>query len=119
MTSVSPRRPVWRRLSRRIAGPLSTVSSMWARAAPSQARIRLTTRSSLGRGLPRRRDAATGLRIIDAIVIHPGDDADELLLHLVDLTQGHRPGEAGVHLVDLTQGHRRFVELTGVQLVAH
>src|SRR5437870_11013048 len=105
MTSVRPRRPVARRLRRRMAAASSRVSSTreCGGGAPSQARTRPTTRSSPGRGLPRRRDAATGLRIIDAVVVHPGDDADELLLDLVDLSQRHR----------------RLIELPGVQLGAH
>src|SRR5438477_9357336 len=99
MTSVSARRPNARRLSRRMAGASSSVSSIRALRAPSHARTRRAARSSLRRGLPGRRDAATGLRIIDAIVVHPADDAHELPLHLIDLLR--RP--------------RRIVQLAGVE----
>src|SRR5207237_9885337 len=89
--SVRPRRPVARRLRRRMASASSSVSSTRARprGTPSQARSRPTARSSLGRRLPRRRDAATGLRIVDAVVVHATDDSYEFLLHLVDLPQRH------------------------------
>src|ERR1051325_3625792 len=103
MTSVSPRRPVARRLSRRMAGASSSVSSTRAPRALSHARTRRTARSSLGGGLPGRRDAATGLRIVDAVVIHPADDAHEFPFHLIDLPQRHR----------------RLVQLAGIELGAH
>src|SRR5205807_9849193 len=103
MTSVSPRRPVARRLSRRMAWASSSVSSTRAPRAPSHARTRRAARSSQGLRLPRRGDAATGLRVVDAIVIHPADDAHELPLHLIDLLQRHR----------------RLVQLAGVELGAH
>src|SRR5213080_429600 len=103
MTSVSPRRPVARRLSRRMAGASSSVSSTRAPRAPSHARTRRAARSSQGLRLPGRRDAATGLRIVDAVVIHPGDDAHELPFHLIDLAQRHR----------------RLVQLARVELGAH
>src|SRR3989440_13004561 len=114
ITSVSPRRPVTRRLRCRIAALSSSVSSTRAPSARSQASTRRATRARRGsrgakrsglpgRRLPGRRDAATGLRVVDAVVVHPGDDAHELLLHLVDLLQGHR----------------RLVELAGVELGAH
>src|SRR2546422_4275799 len=94
ITSVSPRRPVARRFRRRIAAPPKSVSSTRACGAPSQASTQRATRarraSSLGRRLPRRRDAATGFRIVDAVVVHPADDADELLLRLLELLQRHR-----------------------------
>src|SRR3989441_8982027 len=77
-----------------MAAPPTSVSSTRACGAPSQASTRRATRarraSSLGRRLPRRRDAATGFRIVDAVVVHPADDADELLLHLLQLLQRHR-----------------------------
>src|SRR4029077_16634535 len=103
MTSVSPRRPVTRRLSRRMTGAARSVSSTRAPRAPSHARTRRAARSSLGRGPPGRRDAAHGTRIVDAIVIHPADDAHELAFHLIDLLQRHR----------------RLVQLAGVELGAH
>src|SRR6266542_7148196 len=104
MTSVSARRPKARRLSRRMAAGSRSVSSTRASPprTPSQASTRRTTRSSLGGRLPRRRDAATGFRIVDAVVVHPADDADELLLRLLHLPQRH----GGV------------VQLARVQLVA-
>src|SRR5207247_1204339 len=114
ITSVSPRRPVARRLSRRIAAPSSRVTSTRALPARSQASTRRATRARrvgggggdsglAGRRLPGRRDAATGLRVVDTVVVHPGDDAHELLLHLLELLQGHR----------------RLVQLAGVELGAH
>src|SRR5947199_10219332 len=123
ITSVSPRRPVTRRFRRRIAAPPNSVSSTRACEAPSQASTRRATRarraSSLGRRLPRRRDAATGFRILDAVVVHPGDDADELLLHLLQLLQRHRrlvelpladlgPYDVVDHFLDL--GRREILE---------
>src|SRR5947199_10684320 len=98
-TSVSPRRPVARRFSRRIAAPSSRVTSTRAPAARSQTSTRRATRARrawggagesglAGRRLPGRRDAPTGLRVVDAVVVHPGDDAHKLLLHLLELLQG-------------------------------
>src|ERR1041385_3183836 len=91
MTSVSPRRPVARRFKRRIAGASSRLSSTVASRAPSHASTRRATRarrrSSAGFGLETRRDAATGLGIIDAVVVHAGEHADEFLLHFRDLLQ--------------------------------
>src|SRR6266550_9008795 len=91
--------------SPRRAPSSSSVSSTRARlrGTPSQARSRPTARSSLGRRLPRRRDATTGLRIVDAVVVHATDDPHEFLLHLVALPQRHG----------------RFVELPSIQLGAH
>src|SRR5256712_12166982 len=123
ITSVSPRRPVARRFRRRMAALPSSVSSTRACGAPSQASTRRATRarraSSLGRRLPRRGDAATGFRVVDAVVVHPADDADELLLHLLQLLQRHRrlvelplavfgPYDGVVHFVDL--GRREILE---------
>src|SRR6059036_3578964 len=105
-TSVRPRRPVARRFSRRIALPSSSVTSIrasWARSHPSTRRAtpaRCALRSRLpGRRLPGRRDTATGLRVVDAVVVHPAD-AHELLFHLLDLLQRHG----------------RLVQLAGVEL---
>src|SRR5207247_395584 len=109
ITSVRRRRPVARRLRRRIAAAPTSVRSTRARRAPSHASTRRAARarragaSTPGRGLPGRRDSATGFRVIDAVVVHPGDAAHELFLHEVDL--GER--------------HGRFVELSLVQLVAY
>src|SRR6058998_2949357 len=107
MTSVRPRLPVARRLRRRIAGAPSSVSSMRTPRAPSQASTRRATRASVcsetrdlrGR-LPVFADAATGLGVVDAVVVHPGQDADEFRLHHVDLLQRER----------------RLIELAGAQL---
>src|SRR6267154_118914 len=106
MTSVSPRRPVTRRFNRRIAGASSRLSSTVASRAPSHASTRRATRarrrSSAGFGLEARRDAATGLWIVDPVVVHAGQHAHEFPLHFGDLLQG----DGGV------------VELAGVDLVA-
>src|SRR6267143_421037 len=92
MTSVTPRWPVARRFRRRMPAGDNSVMSMWARAgARSQASTRWATRTSLprlaprGRRLPGRADAATGLRIVDAVVIHPAEHQEECRLHLLDL----------------------------------
>src|SRR5690242_16546415 len=106
MTSVKPRRPVARRLRRRMAAGPTSVRSTRAPRARSHTNTRraasLKARSILGGGLPVRRDAATGLRVIDAVVIHPGDAADEF----------------GLHLVDLLERNRRLVELALAELGA-
>src|SRR5437899_2994139 len=109
ITSVTPRRPVARRLRRRIAPPSSSVSSTRAAVAPSHASTRRATRARratrsdpLGR-LPARRDATTRLRVVDAAVVHPADDAHELLLHLLELLKRHR----------------HVVELAAVELAPH
>src|SRR5713226_1704848 len=85
-----------------MAAASSSVSSTRAPRAPSQAKTRRAARSSLDCGLPGRRDTATGLRIVDAGVVHARDDPQELLLHLIDLLQRHR----------------RLVQLPGIQLGA-
>src|SRR5207237_8417078 len=113
MTSVTPRRPVARRFRRRMPAADNSVMSMWDRAgARSQAKTCWATRTSLprpprltprGRRLPGRADAATGLRIIDAVVIHTAEHHEECRLHLLDLLQRQR----------------RFVELAGVHLRLH
>src|SRR5712664_3901017 len=110
MTSVTPRRPVARRFRRRMPAGDNSVMSMWDRAgARSQASTRWATRTSLprlaprGRRLPRRADAATGLRIVDTVVVHAAEHQEECRLHLLDLLQRQR----------------RFVELAGVHLGLH
>src|SRR5262245_6209317 len=104
MTSVRPCRPVARRLTRRIATADSSVISMCEpEGAPSQANTRCATRiswSARGCRVPARTDAATGLRVIDAIVVHPAQHDQE----------------GGLHLLDLLQGQRGFVELARVDL---
>src|SRR6266704_6601114 len=103
MTSVTPRRPVARRFRRRIPAGDNSVMSMWDRAgARSQTSPCWATRTSLprlpprprltprGRRLPGRADAATGLRIVDAVVIHPAEHQEECRLHLLDLLQRER-----------------------------
>src|SRR5207245_8679997 len=113
MTSVTPRRPVARRFRRRIPAGDNSVMSMWDRAgARSQTSTCWATRTSLprpprltprGRRLPGRADAATGLRIVNAVVIHPAEHQEECRLHLLDLSQRQR----------------RFVELAGIHLGLH
>src|SRR5262245_48916610 len=93
ITSVRPRRPVARRFRRRMATADSSVMSTCECAgARSHASTRCATRSRLvcRRGLPRRADAATGLRIIDAVVVHPAEHYQECLFHLLDLLQRER-----------------------------
>src|SRR5436190_553037 len=127
MTSVTPRRPVARRFKRRIAAAPSSVSSTRTRRAPSQASTWRATRASVrseGRGLRGRlpvfADAATGLGVVDAVVVHPGQDADELRLHDVDLLQRERSvvqlagGELGPDdVVD------RFLDLLRGEVLQH
>src|SRR5438309_3874216 len=106
-TSVSPRRPVARRFRRCIAGAPSSVNSTRTSRAPSQASTRRATRSNVrsetrrlrGR-LPVLADSATGLGVVDAVVVHAGQDADEFRLHHVDLLQRER----------------RLIELSGAEL---
>src|SRR5258708_13085544 len=123
MTSVSPRRPVARRFSRRIAGASSRLSSTVASCAPSHASTRRATRerrrSSAGFGLETRRDAATGLGIVDPVVVHAGEDANEFLFHFGDLLQ--RDGcVVELARVDLGAGDLldRLLDFRGRQVVA-
>src|SRR5213594_4429084 len=93
------------------AADTSVMSTCDARGARSHASTRFairisrsrSARASRGFWLPRRTDAATGLRIIDAVVIHPGEHHEECRLHLLDLLQRERG----------------FVQLAGVDLGAH
>src|SRR6267143_7306390 len=107
ITSVKPRRPVARRLARRIAvAGSSVISTRDPAGALSHAITRSATRissSARGRRVPGRTDAATGLRVIDAIVVHPAQDSEE----------------RGLDLLHLLQGERGFIELAGVDLGAH
>src|SRR5947209_19000564 len=110
MTSVTPRRPVARRFRRRIPAGDNSVMSMWDRAgARSQTSTCWATRTSLprpprltprGRRLPGRADAATGLRTVDAAVIHAAEHQQE----------------CRHHLLALLQRDRRRAELTGVHV---
>src|SRR5881628_2025977 len=93
MTSVTPRRPVARRFSRRMAAASSNVRSTRKRRAPSHAATRRAIRARRSTPLLRmtiRADPATGLRVVDAVVVHPAEHADELGLDLLDLLQRHR-----------------------------
>src|SRR5467141_5075704 len=107
ITSVKPRRPVARRLARRIAvAGNSVISTCEPAGARSHAITRSATRissSARGRRVPGRTDAATGLRVIDAIVVHPAQDSEE----------------RGLDLLHLLQGERGFIELARVDLGAH
>src|SRR6185503_760172 len=89
-------------ISTRTRSALSQRSTLRAARATTRSESDGATRrrSGLGSGrrLPIRRDATTGFRIVDAVVIHAAQDAHELLLHLLDLLQRHR----------------RIVELTGI-----
>src|SRR5436189_5764167 len=127
MTSVTPRRPVARRFKRRIAAAPSSVSSTRTRRAPSQASTWRATRASdrsEGRGLrgrlPVLADAATGLGVVDAVVVHAGQDADEFRLHHVDLLQRER------RLIELAGAELgsydvidRFLDLPGCEILEH
>src|SRR5215472_423121 len=116
ITSVRPRCPNVRRFRAFIRAGDSRVTETRAPGAPSQASTRRTTvrrRRSVAGGrrrrpgrllaLPARRDAATIFRVVNAVVVHPREDANELRLHLVELLE--RDG--------------RFVELARRQLVLH
>src|SRR3989442_9104076 len=101
-TSVKPRRRVARRLARRIAAAgNSVISTCDPAGARSHAITRSATRiscSARGGRVPGRTDAATGLRVVDAVVIHPAQDSEE----------------RGLHLLDLLERERGFIELAGV-----
>src|SRR5467141_1925601 len=107
ITSVKPRRPVARRLARRIAAAgNSVISTCDPAGARSHAITRSATRISWSarvRRVPVRTDAATGLRVIDAIVIHAAQDSEE----------------RGLHLLDLLEREGGFIELARVHLGAH
>src|SRR5689334_5056627 len=66
--------------ARRIRSPVSTAETT-RRTAPGWRAGRDPTASTLTsgprRGLPLRRDAATGCGIVDAVVMHPGQHPDE------------------------------------------
>src|SRR6059036_244833 len=93
------------------AGDKSVMSTCDRSGARSHASTRCAMRMScsaraargFGGGLPRRTDAATGLRIVDAIVVHPAQHDQERLLHLLDLLQCERG----------------LIQLAGVDLRAH
>src|SRR5438552_13890894 len=88
------------------AAESSVMSTCDPAGARSHANTRSATRiswSARGRRVPGRTDAATGLRIIDAIVVHPAQD----------------PQEGAFHLLHLLQRQRGFIELAGVDLGAH
>src|ERR1051325_9857888 len=62
-----------------------------ARRAPSHRNTRAAIRASVSNSGPRRlpglRDAATGFRVIDPVVIHPGEGPYEFVAHLIELLQ--------------------------------
>src|SRR2546423_5154136 len=107
MTSVSRRRPVARVLARRIAAADSRVISTCDPAgARSHASTRCATRisrSARARRMPGRADSATGLRVIDTVVVHAAQHNEKCRLHLLDLLQCQRG----------------FIELAGVDLGPH
>src|SRR3954471_10719204 len=121
ITSVRPRRPVARRLARRISAAESSVISTWEPAgARSHPRTRWATsisfpapgtargsardlRRRAARRMPGRTDPATGLRVVDAIVIHPAQHDQE----------------CGFDLLDLLECQRGFIELAGVHFRAN
>src|SRR5712671_8210057 len=110
MTSVRPRRPVARRLALRIAAAesnvMSTCDPAGARSHPSTrsaTRISCSARAGRARRVPGRTDTATGLRVVDAIVIHAAQDDQK----------------RGFHLLDVLQGQGGFVELSRIDLRAH
>src|ERR1700694_3177884 len=106
ITSVRPRWPVARRFKRRMSTPDSSVMSTRESGAPSHAKTRRATRARRSAPrcrLPGRPNAATGLRIVDAVVVHPAENDEECRLHLLDLVQREW----------------RFVELAGADLGAH
>src|SRR5438552_19001748 len=81
---------------------MSTCDALGARShASTRCAIRINWSARRCR-LPGRTDAATGLRIIDAIVIHPAQ----------------HPQERRFHLFDLLQRERGLVQLAGVDLRA-
>src|SRR3954466_5869598 len=97
MTSVRPRRPVARRLALRIAAAesnvMSTCDPAGARSHPSTrsaTRISWSARAGRARRVPGRTDTATGLRIVDAVVVHPAQYDQECRFHLLDLLQCQR-----------------------------
>src|SRR5438093_9604178 len=88
----------------------AAVNSVISTCDPAGARSHAITRSATrirssarGRRVPVRTDAATGLRVVDAIVIHPAQD----------------PEERGLHLLHLLQRERGFIELARVDLGGH
>src|SRR6266487_842807 len=88
------------------AAESSVMSTCEPAGARSHANTRFATRiswSARGRRVPGRTDAATGLRVVDAIVVHPAQDDHE----------------GGFDLLDLLQRERGFIELAGVHLGAH
>src|SRR2546422_4956311 len=88
------------------AADKSVTSTCDALGACSHASTRCAIRiswSARGCRLPGRTDTATGLRIIDAVVVHPAQHHEERRLHLLDLVQRERS----------------FVELAGIDLGAH
>src|SRR5947208_1726624 len=108
MTSVTRSYPSERRFSVRILDGVRKVTLMAERPVRSPCSTTATTRRTMDngrggrnpaeavvtsgprRGLPLRRDAATGNGIVNAVVMHPGQDADELFAHLAELRQCER-----------------------------
>src|ERR1041385_3562963 len=108
MTSVAWSCPSERRFRVRIRDSVRNVTLMAARPVPSPSSTTATARrttesgrgernpaeavvtSGPGRGLPLRGDAATGGRIVDAVVMHPGEHANEFLTHFAELRQRER-----------------------------
>src|SRR5437016_14056528 len=85
---------------------MSTCDALGARShASTRCAIRINW-SARGCRLPGRTDAATGLRIIDAIVVHPAQHHEERRLHLLHLLQRER-GLVQLAGVDLRSEERR------------